>query len=70
MDDEHEEEEPRFSIISTSTKLLARVGNEMTQDDAAYRQNNLLSIFHFDFILSFIIRMNWQGYPFFVLGRS
>ena len=37
IDDENEEEEPRFSIIWTSTKLLARVGSEMTQDDATYR---------------------------------
>ena len=30
-------EEPRFSIVWTSGKLLRRVGTEMTQDDATYR---------------------------------
>ena len=51
VDDEQEENEPHFSIIWTSKKLLARISDELTQDDATYR-------------------LTWQGYPFFVLGRS
>ena len=43
--------EPHFCIIWTSKKLLARIGEELTQDDATYR-------------------LTWQGYPFFVSGRS
>ena len=51
VDDEQEENEPHFSIIWTSKKLLARISDELTQDDATYR-------------------LTWQGYPFFVSGRS
>ena len=32
-----DDQEPKFNIIWTSKKLLARVGKEMTQDDATYR---------------------------------
>ena len=35
--DEEDDQEPKFNIIWTSKKLLARVGNQMTQDDATYR---------------------------------
>lgn len=51
IDDEGEVKDPHFCIIWTSKKLLARIGEELTQDDATYR-------------------LTWQGYPFFVSGRS
>ena len=35
--DEEEDEEPRFTVIWTSKKLLARTSNNLTQDDATYR---------------------------------
>ena len=35
--DENEKEEPRFSVIWTSGKMLKRTSNLMTQDDATYR---------------------------------
>jgi hypothetical protein len=35
--DDEDAVEPRFMIIWTSTKLLARVNERMTQDDATYR---------------------------------
>lgn len=35
--DDEDDQEPKFNIIWTSKKLLARVGKEMTQDDATYR---------------------------------
>ena len=69
--------EPLFSIVWTSKKLLARVGKEMTQDDATYRSSKsslstssssvYLSI---SFSSTFSFRLMWQGYPFFVSGRS
>ena len=37
VDDESEVEDPHFSIIWTSKKLIARISDEMTQDDATYR---------------------------------
>ena len=37
IDDEEEMREPHFCIIWTSKKLLARIGEELTQDDATYR---------------------------------
>ena len=51
IDDEQELKEPQFCIILTSKKLSARIGGEITQDDATYR-------------------LLWQGYLFYVLGRS
>ena len=51
IDDEQELKEPHFCIIWTSKKLSARIGGELTQDDATYR-------------------LLWQGYPFYVSGRS
>ena len=51
IDDEQELKEPQFCIIWTSKKLSARIGGELTQDDATYR-------------------LLWQGYLFYVLGRS
>ena len=35
--DENELEEPRFTVIWTSKKMMKRASNEMTQDDATYR---------------------------------
>jgi hypothetical protein len=37
VDDENEVEDPHFSIIWTSNKLIARISDDMTQDDATYR---------------------------------
>ena len=37
VDDERESEAPRFNIIWTSRKLLKRVHEDLTQDDATYR---------------------------------
>ena len=37
IEDENEEDEPRFIIIWTSKKLLARMSGGLTQDDATYR---------------------------------
>ena len=37
VNDEDDAEEPRFSIIWTSKKLLKRVSADLTQDDATYR---------------------------------
>ena len=37
IDDENETLEPRFNIIWTSKKLLARIKGNLTQDDATYR---------------------------------
>jgi hypothetical protein len=34
VDDENEVEDPHFSIIWTSNKLIARISDDMTQDDA------------------------------------
>ena len=35
--DENEKEEPRFSVIWTSKRMLTRTNEHMTQDDATYR---------------------------------
>ena len=35
--DENEKDEPRFSVIWTSKRMLARTNEHMTQDDATYR---------------------------------
>jgi hypothetical protein len=35
--DENEDEEPRFTIIWTSKRLLERTSSQLTQDDATYR---------------------------------
>jgi hypothetical protein len=51
IDDEDDSKDPHFCIIWTSKKLLARISDDFTQDDATYR-------------------LTWQGYPFFVSGRS
>ena len=37
VDDEHEDDDPRFTIIWTSKKLLSRIKEDLTQDDATYR---------------------------------
>ena len=37
VNDEEEDAEPRFNIIWTSQKLMKRIDNELTQDDATYR---------------------------------
>ena len=37
VDDENEVEDPHFSIIWTSNKLIARISDDMTQDVATYR---------------------------------
>ena len=37
IDDEQDNREPRFTIIWTSKKLLARIKEDLTQDDATYR---------------------------------
>ena len=37
IDDENDSTDPRFAIIWTSKKLLARIKGELTQDDATYR---------------------------------
>ena len=37
IDDENEDEDPRFTLIWTSKKLLRRMSDEFTQDDATYR---------------------------------
>ena len=36
VNDEEEDAEPRFNIIWTSQKMMKRIGNELTQDDAQY----------------------------------
>ena len=35
--DDDETKEPRFTVIWTSRRMLARTSNNMTQDDATYR---------------------------------
>ena len=35
--DDDETKEPRFTVICTSRRMLARTSNNMTQDDATYR---------------------------------
>ena len=48
VEDEKEDEEPRFNIIWTSKKLMKRISNDMIQDDATYRllwQGNLVLTF-------------------------
>ena len=45
VEDEKEDEEPRFNIIWTSKKLMKRISNDMIQDVATYRllwQGNLV----------------------------
>ena len=37
IDDDDENLEPRFNIIWTSKKLLSRINDDLTQDDATYR---------------------------------
>ena len=37
IDDENENADPRFTMIWTSKKLLARIKGELTQDDTTYR---------------------------------
>ena len=68
VDDEDSEVDPHFSIIWTSKKLLARIGEDLTQDDATYRYGSMTSTL-IPFIVLFL-RLTWQGYPFFVSGRS
>ena len=47
VDDEDSDVDPNFSIIWTSKKLLARIGDELNQDDATYRYG--FNVFHFFF---------------------
>ena len=37
IEDEDENEEPRFNIVWTSNKLMKRISNDLVQDDATYR---------------------------------
>ena len=69
--DDDDDKEPRFTIIWTSKKLLKRVSESLTQDDATYRYVCHIICFSFYFVSwYFLHRLNWQGYPFFVSGRS
>ena len=52
IDDENEEEEPRFTIIFSTKKNLSKMISErVLQTDATYR-------------------LNWLGFPVFVVGKD
>ena len=55
IDDEDEKADPRFTIIWTSKKLLARIKGELTQDDATYRYKPLSCLLCFMKVKTFHI---------------